>query len=68
MIVDGDEVAVRWASTGTHLGELRGIVFTGKNFSLGGITSVRFANGRIVREWANWDTLGMMQQLGTISQ
>lgn len=68
MIVDGDKVAVRWASTGTHLGELQGIAPTGKNVSLGGITIVRFANGKIEEEWANWDALGMLQQLGIISQ
>jgi ketosteroid isomerase-like protein len=26
----------------------------------------RFASGRIAESWANWDTIGVMQQLGII--
>lgn len=68
MLVDGDKVAIRWASAGTHKGELQGIAPSGKNFSLSGISIIRFANGKIEEEWVNWDTLGMMKQLGVIPQ
>ncbi len=68
MVVEGDKVATRWASTGTHQGELEGVAPTGKNFSLSGISIARFANGKIVEEWVNWDALGMMKQLGIIRQ
>ena len=68
MVVEGDKVATRWVSTGTHQGELQGIAPTGKNISITGISVARFANGKIAEEWANWDALGMMKQLGIISQ
>lgn len=68
MIVEGDKVATRWTCTGTHQGVLQGIAPTGKNISLSGISIGRFANGKIAEEWANWDTLGMMKQLGIIPQ
>jgi hypothetical protein len=29
-----------------------------------GITISRVADGKIVEEWQNWDTLGMKEQLG----
>lgn len=65
-ISDGDHVVVRWTSTGTHTGDLQGIAPTGKSTSSTGITIARFMNGKIVEEWANWDTLGLMRQLGVV--
>jgi len=68
MLFDGDKAAVRWMSTGTHQGNLEGIAPTGRNFSLGGISILRFANGKIEEEWVHWDSLGLMKQLGIIAQ
>ena len=65
-ISDGDKVVVRWTSTGTHTGDLQGIAPTGKSTSSTGITIARFVNGKIAEEWANWDTLGLMRQLGVV--
>jgi steroid delta-isomerase-like uncharacterized protein len=65
-ISDGDHVIVRWTSTGTHTGDLQGSAPTGKSTSSTGITIARFANGKIVAEWANWDTRGLMRQLGVV--
>jgi predicted ester cyclase len=31
-----------------------------------GIGIDRFEDGKIVEAWNNWDTLGMMQQLGAV--
>jgi hypothetical protein len=31
-----------------------------------GLTISRIENGRVVEEWINWDTLGMLQQLGAV--
>ena len=66
MIAEGDEVAYRWTYRGTHQGELMGIPPTGKEVTITGITINRFADGKIVEEWNNFDQLGMMQQLGVI--
>ena len=62
-IVDDGMVVTRWTSTGTHQ-ELRGISATGKAVRITGIHIQRIVEGRIVADWTNWDTLGMLQQLG----
>jgi hypothetical protein len=31
-----------------------------------GITISRVLGGKVVEEWTNWDTLGMLQQLGAV--
>jgi steroid delta-isomerase-like uncharacterized protein len=62
----GDMVATRWTGRGTHQGELMGIPPTGKQVTVSGITISRVKNGKVVEEWSNWDTLGMLQQLGVV--
>ena len=43
-----------------------GIPPTGKHVTITGIVISRFAGGKWVEDWSNWDTLGMMQQLGVV--
>ena len=43
-----------------------GMPATGKQATVTGITIDRIADGRIAESWDNWDTLGLMQQLGAI--
>lgn len=65
-IAEGDLVASRWESHGTHTGELMGIVPTGREVVASGITFSRVRDGKIVEQYTNWDTLGMLQQLGVV--
>jgi steroid delta-isomerase-like uncharacterized protein len=65
-LAEGDFVATRWTGRGTHQGDLMGIAATGKQVTVSGITISRVSNGKIVEEWTNWDTLGMLQQLGVV--
>lgn len=65
-LAEGDMVATRWTGRGTHQGELMGIPPTGKQVTVSGITISRVKNGKVVEEWSNWDTLGMLQQLGVV--
>jgi predicted ester cyclase len=65
-IAEADKVASRWTGRGTHDGELMGIAPTGKQVTVAGLTISRVENGRVVEEWTNWDTLGMLQQLGAV--
>lgn len=65
-IAEGDYVAVRWTARGTHKGELFGIPATGKESTVTGISFDRWANGKIVESWTNWDTLGLLQQIGAM--
>lgn len=67
-IAEGDSVMVRWHSSGTHLGELMGLPPTGRQGNPTGMSLFRFVNGHIAEHWCNWDTLGLMQQLGLIPQ
>ena len=53
---------------GTHLGELNGIAPTGKRMDCTGIVISRMEDGKIAEDWANFDDLGMMQQLGVIPE
>ena len=65
-LAEGDLVATRWTGRGTHNGELMGIPPSGKEVTVSGITISRLQDGKVVEEWQNWDTLGMLQQLGVV--
>ena len=67
-LADGDYVSTRWTATGTQDGELMGMPASGKQVAVSGITIDRFEDGKIVEGWTNWDTLGMMQQLGVVPE
>ena len=66
-VVEGDKVVMRYTITGTHKGEFQGIAPTGKSIQITGMAIHRIANGKIVEIWANWDALGLLQQLGAVS-
>jgi steroid delta-isomerase-like uncharacterized protein len=68
VVGEGDKVASRLRWRGTHQGELMGIPPSGKQveFTLQAIH--RIAEGKIVEGWVNYDTLGMMRQIGAIPE
>ena len=43
-----------------------GIAPTGRDVVVSGQTLSRLEGGKIVEEWTNWDTLGMLQQIGAV--
>jgi steroid delta-isomerase-like uncharacterized protein len=63
---EGDRVATRWTGRGTHSGEIAGIAATGKEVTVSGLTLSRLEGGKVVEEFTNWDTLGMLVQLGAV--
>jgi steroid delta-isomerase-like uncharacterized protein len=67
-MAEGDLVATRWTGRGTHNGDLMGIPPTGKQVTVNGITISRVEGGKVVEEWSNWNTLGMLQQLGVVPE
>jgi steroid delta-isomerase-like uncharacterized protein len=67
-IAEGDRVVTRWMARGTHQAELFGIPATGKQATVTGMTIDRIVDGRIVETWNNWDTFGLLQQLGAIPE
>jgi steroid delta-isomerase-like uncharacterized protein len=68
MVAEGDKIADRVTWTATHKGELMGIPATGKTITMREAHIRRFANGKIVEHWGEWDQMGLMQQLGVIPQ
>jgi steroid delta-isomerase-like uncharacterized protein len=66
MVAEGDKVATRMTSRGTHTGDFRGIAPTGKQFTVTGMDLFRIADGKIAEQWTNLDTLGVLQQLGVL--
>ncbi len=68
IIAEGETVTARWSCKGTHKGDLNGIAPTGKQFTISGISVVRFISGKISESWVNWDALGLMQQLGVVAE
>jgi steroid delta-isomerase-like uncharacterized protein len=68
IIAEGETVMARWSCRGTHKGDLSGIAPTGKQFNISGVSIARFANGKMAEGWVNWDALGLMQQLGVVTE
>ena len=66
LFAEGDKVAVRWSARGTHTGQLGDIPPTGKQMMITGISVLTIAGGKVAAQHTNWDTLGMLQQLGVI--
>jgi len=67
-ITEGDRVATPWTGRGKHDGDLMGVAPTGKQVKVSGLTLSRLANGKVIEEYTNWDTFGMMQQLGIVPE
>jgi steroid delta-isomerase-like uncharacterized protein len=66
VVAEGDRVAVRWEARGTHRGDFMGVAPTGKQLSFRGIQMQRIVNGRIAEEWAGFNTLGALQEIGAV--
>ena len=66
VIAQGDRVAYRWVSRGTHRGVYRRIPATGRPVQAEGITISRLANGKILEDWASWNKNAVLHSMGTI--
>jgi steroid delta-isomerase-like uncharacterized protein len=66
LIAEGDEVAVRWIGTGTHVGEFMGIPPTNRSFEIAGIDIYTLRDGNMSAHWHVVDQLSLLQQLGLI--
>lgn len=64
LVGEGDIVTERFTASGTHQGELMGVVPTGKTVSLKGINIFRVRDGQVVEWWSRLDELGLFRQLG----
>jgi len=65
-VAEGDKVATRWTVRGTHRGEMMGAAATGNRVTFTGTQTDHISGGKIVESWSNWDTLGMLRQIGAV--
>jgi steroid delta-isomerase-like uncharacterized protein len=66
IIAEGDKVVKRWTFRGTHSGEWSGMPPSGKQVTMTGFSMYRIDDGKIQEIWWNYDTLGLLQQLGVV--
>ena len=67
-VVEGDLISTRWTVTGTHDGPLGDHDATGKKIEIAGQIIMRFEGTRIAEEWEVFDEVGMLKQIGVISE
>jgi len=66
LIAEGDNVVERWTGRATHRGAFMGIPPTNKRVTVAGIDIYRYAGGKRAETWRQWDSLGLMRQLGVV--
>jgi len=65
-VAEGNAVVTRWSASGTQLGALFGIPPTGRQVTATAIHIHHLRDGRIVDQWEQFDTLGVLGQLGLV--
>ena len=63
-IGEGDSVATRWTATMVPGSGIVNLPADDQAITVAGISIHRFADGRIVESWDNWDALTLYQALG----
>jgi predicted ester cyclase len=63
MIAEGDWVAVRFSSRGTHSGQWMEFTATGISIYYTGITLARISGDKIIEHHTWWDKAGLIEQV-----
>jgi len=63
-VAEGDYVSTRYTVRGTHVGPFLGLPPTGRPVTVEAMTLHRLSGGRIAESWTQWDTLGLLDELG----
>ncbi len=66
-LAEGDKVVSRLTVQGTHQGLFQGMAPTGKRVKFTDIMISRIEDGKIMELWAQFDALGLLQQIGLLS-
>jgi steroid delta-isomerase-like uncharacterized protein len=66
VIAEGDKAACRLTTRATHRGTFQGVPATGKQVKQTGIDILRFAGGKLVERWGEFDDLHLLAQLGLV--
>jgi predicted ester cyclase len=64
LIGEGDWIAARATTHGTHQGTIFGIAPTGKTIAVSGLTMVKIVDGKLTESWVKNDIASLMAQLG----
>jgi steroid delta-isomerase-like uncharacterized protein len=62
----GDLVASRWTTTGTYRGDFHGVPATGRQITMKGMDFSRIVEGKVAEHWAQFDLIGVLQQIGAM--
>jgi steroid delta-isomerase-like uncharacterized protein len=68
LVAEGDKVVLRWSARATHQGDFVGVAGTGKPVTMSGTETWLIREGKLQEEWAHWDTLGLLRQVGVIPE
>jgi steroid delta-isomerase-like uncharacterized protein len=63
-IAERNEVVLHWTARGTHKGQFLGMAPTNRNATISGTSIYRIDGGKIVEQWADWNLMSLMEQLG----
>jgi steroid delta-isomerase-like uncharacterized protein len=67
MVEEGDRLAIRWHSEGTHTGAMLGVPPTRRSVVVYGVTFAHFSGDQVVEEWVTWDPRQLLTALGVIT-
>ena len=63
---EGDLVLQRSTFRGTHEGVFNGVPPTKRSVTIGGFDLFRLEDGKVAEHWAQFDSLGLLQQIGVV--
>ena len=63
MIEEGDQVAVRFSTQGTHAGRWLDFAPTGRSIHYTGLTMARIKDDKIIKHYTWWDKAGLIEQV-----
>jgi predicted ester cyclase len=66
ILAEGDRVAVRVTSRGTHTGHFRSVAPTGNKVEFPGYAIFRMRDGKAAEEWILDDLLTFLRQIGVV--
>ena len=63
-IAERNEVVIHWTGRGTHKANFLGMPPTNKQATVSGTSIFRIEGGKIAEQWADWNLMSLMEQLG----
>lgn len=65
---EGDTVIIHWRGCGTQRGPLEDLPPSGRRVTIRGATVTRFAGGKAVEGWSNWEPASLLRQVAARPQ